>query len=236
MLVVQFQHTATRRWLPQTALPLIWAHEFQHTATRRWLRGGVDCEKTQQRFNTQPPEGGCSQLKQQFIDTYLFQHTATRRWLRNLTAEAINRKAVSTHSHPKVAALFGWLIRANCPFQHTATRRWLLAYSTAHRVGFMFQHTATRRWLLRRAKMSSVLVGFNTQPPEGGCHQRAGFDPKLGVSTHSHPKVAADVAGTEHTVRVFQHTATRRWLRPSSRHTPFWLLFQHTATRRWLLS
>ena len=77
---------------------------------------------------------------------------------------------------------------------------------------------------------------FNTQPPEGGClsfvsapnhvgvstpsHPKVaacrdvGFFIQHGVSTHSHPKVAASgVRLTLPTRHRFQHTATRRWLR-----------------------
>ena len=35
----------------------------------------------------------------------------------------------------------------------------------------------------------------------------------LAVSTHSHPKVAAPNSSSSHGSCVFQHTATRRWLR-----------------------
>ena len=101
-----------------------------------------------------------------------------------------------------------------------------------------FQHTATRRWLHphRYTHFLNSLC-FNTQPPEGGCwftiakgresnkvsthsHPKVAapnihIDPvTLFVSTHSHPKVAASYAflllpG----IYMFQHTATRRWLR-----------------------
>ncbi len=83
--------------------------------------------------------------------------------------------------------------------------------------------------------MKKIKQGFNTQPPEGGCllksphrlalqvstHSRAkaaafgmvGIHLDTGVSTHSHPKVAAYY---RHIFLlqdlVFQHTATRRWL------------------------
>ena len=75
---------------------------------------------------------------------------------------------------------------------------------------------------------------FNTQPPEGGCqeskeavkeddvsthsHPKVAADPiqldlKLSyVSTHSHPKVAANTVKLKIFLVVFQHTATRRWL------------------------
>ena len=55
---------------------------FQHTATRRWLRKYELAHRKLTSFNTQPPEGGC------------FKDCFTRHF-----------KAVSTHSHPKVAAV-----------------------------------------------------------------------------------------------------------------------------------
>ncbi len=33
-----------------------------------------------------------------------FQHTATRRWLLSKFSDIFNKKKISTHSHPKVAA------------------------------------------------------------------------------------------------------------------------------------
>ena len=101
-----FQHTATRRWLLNGFVyascygcvsthshPKVAAHRgrkhknhqatFQHTATRRWLPGALRCMQSfAPSFNTQPPEGGCT-IAQSF------------NW-------AVD---VSTHSHPKVAAL-----------------------------------------------------------------------------------------------------------------------------------
>ena len=56
----QFQHTATRRWLPHSFTP-------------------IDCKFYC--FNTQPPEGGCFVFLRAWIHSLLFQHTATRRWL-----------------------------------------------------------------------------------------------------------------------------------------------------------
>ena len=79
---------------------------------------------------------------------------------------------------------------------------------------------------------------FNTQPPEGGCKGHVAFYGKNGiVSTHSHPKVAAKALSvSDGKARVFQHTATRRWLQ-SLTLTLFSVEgFQHTATRRWLLN
>ena len=121
---------------------------FQHTATRRWLPSvNVSSLLSRFRFNTQPPEGGCNQNVKRFAMTPVSTHSHPK------VAAVVNllqdfRLRVSTHSHPKVAAQ-------------------MLTDSVG---GFLFQHTATRRWLL-------VPVSVFT-------HRRA-------VSTHSHPKVAA---------------------------------------------
>ena len=104
---VKFQHTATRRWLPGSIIYMTDPTQFQHTATRRWLllirsitppilsivsthshpkvaaiAGATGSGKTTFSFNTQPPEGGCS----------------------NITGQLSCVISVSTHSHPKVAA------------------------------------------------------------------------------------------------------------------------------------
>ena len=57
-----------------------------------------------ERFNTQPPEGGCNFAITQSIIQVMFQHTATRRWLHMALTTISYRSGVSTHSHPKVAA------------------------------------------------------------------------------------------------------------------------------------
>ena len=188
-------------------------------------------------FNTQPPEGGCKRGDKWRVEIYKFQHTATRRWLPSATA-FINSSSlfqhtatrrwlhqcdhlvplatpVSTHSHPKVAALMAhWQAALRIPFQHTATRRWL-------------------QTLLNRLNWQAKC--FNTQPPEGGCPggsaigckfimfqhtatrrwlqaKRSSFTQSISVSTHSHPKVAAKFNLDDFSVKEFQHTATRRWL------------------------
>ena len=98
---------------------------------------------------------------------------------------------------------------------------------------------------------------FNTQPPEGGCahvDQVAALavvsthsHPKVAaqaakdwlnvvaVSTHSHPKVAAHIFQVVVLGYLFQHTATRRWLHFYPTRRSRLKSFQHTATRRWLL-
>ena len=79
----------------------------------------------------------------------------------------------------------------------------------------MFQHTATRRWLRGISVIDSIFRN---------------------VSTHSHPKVAANCAFLLNFQRLFQHTATRRWLQIIPCVNGGLIMFQHTATRRWLPS
>ena len=82
------------------------------------------------------------------------------------------RLMVSPHSHPKVAASdFKRPPFIVSTFQHTATRRWLPFAVCGLCESVLFQHTATRRWLLE-TKTVTFTVGA--------------------VSTHSHPKVAAN--------------------------------------------
>ena len=98
-------------------------------------------------FNTQPPEGGWSQMHNLLSQYFRFQHTAARRRLGSRTF---------------------WLV-TNCLFQHTAARRRLVSgiFEPLERVGFntqppeggwrlivaddkryeLFQHTAARRRL-----------------------------------------------------------------------------------------
>ena len=60
-------------------------------------------------------------------------------------------------------------------------------------------------------------AGFNTQPPEGGCHIAQPPMQPDAVSTHSHPKAAGSrPLLTRSSVSLFQHTATRRRLGSAS--------------------
>ena len=165
---------------------------FQHTATRRWL------------------------LRRQQISrqTAAFQHTATRRWLRVQKLLTIKSLPVSTHSHPKVAAAASSSITSGTGFQHTATRRWLHGCDSDRNTPFWFQHTATRRWLRRLSLVFGYLTGFNTQPPEGGCMVLAASADKIACFNTQPPEGGCDF-GTYGSARsvLFQHTATRRWLR-----------------------
>ena len=122
------------------------------------------------------------------------------------------KSAVSTHSRPKAAA---WLKPHdfNCKIVSTHSRPKAAAYcSMRSLIQLAFQHTAARRRLQSGLDSGrSAKVGFNTQPPEGGCRQRA-----LG----------------QRQLNQFQHTAARRRLRFGHTSRQAEALFQHTAARR----
>ena len=100
-------------------------------------------------------------------------------------------------------------------FQHTATRRWLLTFYIVERlfrhrfntqppeggcisgvkgctVRIKFQHTATRRWLLGlvRLDLAPIKVSTHSHPKVAAEMNKALYGQQQ-VSTHSHPKVAA---------------------------------------------
>ena len=124
---------------------------------------------------------------------HLFQHTATRRWLPTTHTQKPCLNLVSTHSHPKVAAFDDGKVEIYTAFQHTATRRWLQTKSNwLNGGGSVSTHSHPK--VAAYEKMCRILARhrFNTQPPEGGCCHSLHLD-RLKM--------------------VFQHTATRRWLR-----------------------
>ncbi len=143
-------------------------------------------------FNTQPPEGGCCKSchdsikarvsthsrpkaaapnRAAYFSHCLFQHTAARRRLHIFPGQSAQKAAVSTHSRPKAAALL---------------------LSPKATLAMPFQHTAARRRLRKPLLITGWMWRFNTQPPEGGCINRAVRHRTAAVSTHSRPKAAAD--------------------------------------------
>ena len=108
-------------------------------------------------------------------------------------AEAVAAKGnlVSTHSRPKAAVIQTLRDGKECWFQHTAARR---------RLGHWW-------------RLLVLSGGFNTQPPEGGCHISAFIECASVVSTHSHPKAAGTFKRYSLAASRFQHTAARRRLR-----------------------
>ena len=144
--------------------------------------------KTTIHFNTQPPEGGWFQ--REMPDLLLEVSTHSHPKVAAVRApHFLSGAGVSTHSHPKVAAPTSQTARLQMPFQHTATRRWLLV--------LLF---------------SKDLQQVSTHSHPKVADNRRGAVFQIAVSTHSHPKVAARLSGWWRMREGFQHTATRRWL------------------------
>ena len=164
-------------------------------------------------FNTQPPEGGCSSNKTSRIPASSF-NTQPPEGGCFFGDKIMAKNKVSTHSHPKVAALL-----ALAP-----TSLW--AVST---------HSHPKVAAAKGATPPPKLRRFNTQPPEGGCawcSSRGGICRRFqhtATRRWLHQRWT-----TKPTAPSFQHTATRRWLRPHSAVCRKCRPFQHTATRRWL--
>ena len=170
-------------------------------------------QKSINSFNTQPPEGGWSIAKiasrRSRVSTHSRPKAAGTSWLRSK-----NRRLVSTHSRPKAA---GWWSRdsisCRAAFQHTAARRRLVS-DTIDRAGYTQVSTHSRPKAAGGIFFGRInpILGFNTQPPEGGWAVLF-FGAWCG--------------------RQFQHTAARRRLvfapKSLSKYTQ---LFQHTAARR----
>ena len=128
---------------------------------------------------------------------------------------------VSTHSHPKVAAFNSSKISLTLgSFNTQPPEGGCKANADVSIDGLKFQHTATRRWLpgqgiqkgvaisvsthshpkvaasINDTTASNRTVGFNTQPPEGGCTHSIGENqmnksfntqpPEGGCKSHSH--------------------------------------------------
>ena len=234
-----FQHTATRRWLHCSTKWFHYAAKFQHTATRRWLlKQKYSIRKQNKKFQHTATRRWLRALLTSLSDVLTFQHTATRRWLRLLTEPMLTSCDVSTHSHPKVAA-FG------IPFLHPKGN----SFNTQPPEGgcfvkarfkfcdFLFQHTATRRWLPLSRSLPSPLATVSTHShPKVAAQDLSLVALPSVVSTHSHPKVAALIRhATGASVFCFNTQPPEGGCYRSRCfvHSDTW--FQHTATRRWLL-
>ena len=119
-------------------------------------------------------------------------------------------------------------------FQHTAARRRLPNVICSKACGCQwFQHTAARRRLPRKRRGWSVLSGFNTQPPEGGCltHLRVRSQSD-GFNTQPPEGGCIFFLLKQKALAWFQHTAARRRLHLISFFLFPYKKFQHTAARR----
>ena len=146
----RFQHTATRRWLPECKCYFC---IFEIVSTHSHPKVAASCKSqgihNRPSFNTQPPEGGCLGIYTTSSNSQLFQHTATRRWLRSMVV------------------IRAFLIK----FQHTATRRWLPSRKEELIPIMKFQHTATRRWLrfLYSSTTPCYFVSTHSHPKVAAC-------------------------------------------------------------------
>ena len=66
----------------------------------------------------------------------------------------------------------------------------------------LFQHSAARRRLYGGPKETAGIMGFNTQPPEGGCLFTTGGLDKYHVSTLSRPKAAGESSASVPSILV----------------------------------
>ena len=198
----KFQHTATRRWLLRRNTGRGGRFSFQHTATRRWLQRKDYVDGFGLSFQHTATRRWLPTLAPRFGLVMWFQHTATRRWLPHCLLPIKKGCLVSTHSHPKVAAVcqsapqssnavsthshpkvaaaaFGGLHGRICRFNTQPPEGGCGGHNKSPFQLAMFQHTATRRWLQVLLRSITSRRGFNTQPPEGGCQTcggcRAGF-------------------------------------------------------------
>ncbi len=160
-------------------------------------------------FNTQPPEGGCPELDI-IYQRLKFQHTAARRRLASIL---IMRPPV--HCFNTQPPEGGWSKTTRrklaSSFQHTAARR-RLKFELHMVVGIVVStHSRPKAADIQTAFVLRC-VCFNTQPPEGGWQTACRCIACDDVSTHSRPKAAASAYGLALETRQFQHTAARRRL------------------------
>ena len=188
-------------------------------------------------FNTQPPEGGWNDYhrleKELYVSTHSRPKAAGKERLTMMGFSSVSTHSrpkaagmlcrwkwllyrVSTHSRPKAAgARFGTVLSLRrCFNTQPPEGGWMaVCFQFGNEIGF--QHTAARRRLDHAYNFNGNHNRFNTQPPEGGwVSEPEVSDRTVEVSTHSRPKAAGDLLGTDNLKGVFQHTAARRRLAP----------------------
>ena len=145
-------------------------------------------------FNTQPPEGGCRAVIDNMWDIVCFNTQPPEGGCLKLTLTTKPPNKVSTHSHPKAAAIGAnfvniFIFSFNTQPPEGGCLPLLMDSYGAHSVSThshpkaaagvicwvpvsmrSFQHTATRRRLRTvQSYLAQASKRFNTQPPEGGC-------------------------------------------------------------------
>ena len=145
---IAFQHTATRRWLPNHIRLKKAVVLFQHTATRRWLPTDSTFAWPNWRFNTQPPEGGCKFPDRHRPLTSKFQHTATRRWLPLIAPNNTPiARGFNTQPPEGGCSTAAPIITPPTSFNTQPPEGGCLLPQSFEYCLDRFQHTATRRWL-----------------------------------------------------------------------------------------
>ena len=232
---------------------------FQHTAARRRLGGHQRRRGAYQSFNTQPPEGGWRQSRQQACADYRFNTQPPEGgWVSSLNAFAISvivsthsrPKAaggrvlgyadgvtVSTHSRPKAAGPSRAMCSGFCRFQHTAARRRLgLCAASGVLITEVSTHSRPKAAGLRLTSSSFKNSCFNTQPPEGGWFCCSVLD-RLVLSfqhTAARRRLVADKARNPIQKSVSTHSRPKAAGRATTQADGC-ALFQHTAARRRLV-
>ncbi len=119
----EFQHTAARRRLGHRAFAAVAVWRVS-THSRPKAAGFVNSFSRARvpRFNTQPPEDGCSALQRnnQICSCFNTQPPEDGCYIR---ANGHITSLVSTHSRPKTAAIVQIATKLVAEFQHTAARR-----------------------------------------------------------------------------------------------------------------
>ena len=166
------------------------------------------------RFNTQPPEGG---------------------WATSSPAACACR---GFNTQPPEGGWFQTFRQSTFIiswFQHTAARRRLALVQSAMSFSDVFQHTAARRRLALSANAALAVIGVSThsRPKAAGPTIRTGYRRLLGFNTQPPEGGWLSLQDFLIFVLVFQHTAARRRL--GRRCLPLSTAistFQHTAARR----
>ena len=183
---------------------------FQHTAARRRLCPNHLAVYVIAGFNTQPPEGGCTQAGL-FVHAILFQHTAARRRLAIYCVRELSSVCFNTQP-PEGGCTIRLLCNLYTMFQHTAARRRLAPLWSNWASYGCFNTQPPEGGCCAFVDSFSQELSFNTQPPEGGCFLRLSAHRTDLVSTHSRPKAAGRCGADRRAYLPFQHTAARRRL------------------------
>ena len=164
-----FQHAAARRRLGCIERHLQGRYSFNTQPPEGGWRGAGRGGQRRSRFNTQPPEGGWPQTKSAASCFLPFQHAAARRRLAANPADP--RLPAGFNTQPPEG---GWPVHNQIDeyrlkFQHAAARRRL----GPRPLGRMLADAVSTRSRPKAAGCAagttlSVMIRFNTQPPEGG--------------------------------------------------------------------